>query len=170
MGDDSVVTGEYAIASARLKCLPALHIGNLDFFRSLGVSEILNMYGSATEAQSHRRVVPVQPRIVEGRADNIFHGLAGRDAGNQPANKKPRNRGIPVGKVIDVRLVAATPELIDQSLNDLFALHTEHEKEQALWAFLIQNFHVAFSEAPQDVTDNEMRKLVTQKYFAFKNR
>lgn len=53
---------------------------------------------------------------------------------------------------------------IDESLNDLFAIYTQHEKEQALWAFLIQNFRVVFPQAPPDVTDSEIRELATQKY------
>lgn len=55
-------------------------------------------------------------------------------------------------------------KLIEEGLNDLFATHTQEEKEQAFWAFLIQHFHILFPQAPQNLTDNEIRDLVSQKY------
>ena len=48
----------------------------------------------------------VEPRIVERREHDVVHGVAGRDAGNERAHQKPRQRRVAVGEMIDVGLAA----------------------------------------------------------------
>ncbi len=53
---------------------------------------------------------PIDLSVVEAREDDVIHGTAGRDAGNQPANQHAGDRRIAIGKMIDIGLLGLRAE------------------------------------------------------------
>ena len=79
---------------------PCAHIAELD-----AVRDVADIDAGAVEPNAHARAVAIELLVVERRQHDVVHGAAGRDAGDQRAHQKPRQRGVAVGKMIDVGLV-----------------------------------------------------------------
>ena len=113
VGNDSVVTGEHTIARASTIRLPSAHIGDCHFACSLGTSEIAHLYHRAAQTEPNGRVRAIEARVIERCAHDVLHRVSRRNTGNEPANEKPRNRRIAIGKMSNVRLVENLPKVFD---------------------------------------------------------
>src|SRR5690606_13940267 len=60
----------------------------------------------AVQAEPDLLVRPVQFRVVDARRDDVFHGRTRYRARHQLPYEQPRDRGVAVGEVEDVGLVA----------------------------------------------------------------
>ena len=63
------------------------------------IADIARAHHRAAEPDAHRRLRPIEPRVVDPRRDHILDAVARHALGNQIAYQKPRDRSIAVGKM-----------------------------------------------------------------------
>ena len=63
-----------------------------------------NLHGCRVQANSHRSLGVVQTAVVGASQDHIVHVVAGNRSRHQRAHQQPRDRGIAVRKMKNIRL------------------------------------------------------------------
>ena len=99
-GDHHVIAGEHATGCACHPELAAVHVAHVD-----PAVAVPHAYGRALQPQPRRRAGIVETPVIEGCGHDVVHRRPRCDRGDQRPDHQPRERRVPVGEVVDVRLV-----------------------------------------------------------------
>ena len=102
MRDHHVEAGEHGVTRFDAMHRASAHVGDQH-----PVGRVAHVDAGRIEADTHVVRSQIEQIVIERRQHDVLHRAPGRDAGNKRAHQKPRERGVAVGKMIDVGLAAA---------------------------------------------------------------
>ena len=103
--DYHVPAGEHTGFRTHLKRRAVAQIRDLDRAAARRIADVRHAGDNAVQAHAHRRLGPVEPRIVDAGADDVLDSAPRHSFGNEASHQQPRDRRIPIG---EVQLVGST--------------------------------------------------------------
>src|SRR5213076_2828300 len=97
-----------ALRRSGLECLAAADVGDLHLRRGCSITDVAGANCRAIQSDTNGRSGIVELCVIHFRRDDILHRASRSGAWYERANQEPRDRGVTVGKVEDVRLAFPT--------------------------------------------------------------
>src|SRR5207249_4170113 len=112
-----------ALRRSGLECLAAADVGDLHLRRGCSITDVDGANCRAIQSDTNGRSGIVEYRVIHFRGDDILHRSSRSGAWYERANQEPRDRGVTVRKVEDVRLALSTFSRRDRKSTRLNSSH-----------------------------------------------